>query len=109
MGTKLITSSTVREPIIRGGSVRGVRLDGGKELFAPCVLACDGILSFLSKKAGLYRKGVEAEDMALGVKVLMHLGEERIDERFNLVRGQGCTMEFVGCTEGVRGGGFIYT
>jgi electron transfer flavoprotein-quinone oxidoreductase len=35
--------------------------------------------------------------------------EEEIDERFGLVGREGATQEFLGCTEGVRGGGFIYT
>lgn len=109
VGARLVTSLTVREPLMQGRSVRGVRVEGGGEIFAPCVLACDGILSLLSKSAGLYRKKILPEDMALGVKVLLYLGEKHIDERFNLLGGRGCTMEFVGCTEGVRGGGFIYT
>jgi electron transfer flavoprotein-quinone oxidoreductase len=47
--------------------------------------------------------------MALGVKALFFLKEEEMNERFNLVRRQGVTQEFLGCTEGIRGGGFIYT
>jgi electron transfer flavoprotein-quinone oxidoreductase len=34
---------------------------------------------------------------------------EMIDDRFGLVRDQGFANEFVGCTGGVRGGGFLYT
>jgi electron transfer flavoprotein-quinone oxidoreductase len=34
---------------------------------------------------------------------------EVIDDRFGLVRDQGYAGEFVGCTGGVRGGGFLYT
>jgi len=47
--------------------------------------------------------------MALGVKALFRLKEEEINDRFNLVRRQGVTQEFLGCTAGIRGGGFIYT
>jgi electron transfer flavoprotein-quinone oxidoreductase len=47
--------------------------------------------------------------MALGVKALFRLTEEEINERFNLTRTQGATCEFLGCTDGVTGGGFIYT
>jgi electron transfer flavoprotein-quinone oxidoreductase len=32
-----------------------------------------------------------------------------IDDRFGLVREQGFANEFVGCTAGLRGGGFLYT
>jgi electron transfer flavoprotein-quinone oxidoreductase len=34
---------------------------------------------------------------------------EEIGERFGLTGREGATQEFLGCTEGVRGGGFIYT
>jgi electron transfer flavoprotein-quinone oxidoreductase len=47
--------------------------------------------------------------MALGVRALFRLKEEEINERFNLTRTQGATCEFLGCTDGIRGGGFIYT
>ena len=69
---------------------------------------CDGVLSRLAQKAGL-RKSPESSELALGVKTLFRMREEEINERFGLVRNQGCTQEFIGCTEGIRGGGFIYT
>ena len=47
--------------------------------------------------------------MAVGVKALIDMPREVIDERFGLVRDQGFANEFVGCTGGVRGGGFLYT
>jgi hypothetical protein len=68
----------------------------------------DGVVSLLAKKAGL-RKSPEPHALALGVKALFRLKEEEINERFGLVRDQGCSQEFIGCTKGIRGGGFIYT
>jgi electron transfer flavoprotein-quinone oxidoreductase len=47
--------------------------------------------------------------MAVGVKALIDLPKEVIDDRFGLVRDQGASNELVGCTQGVRGGGFLYT
>jgi electron transfer flavoprotein-quinone oxidoreductase len=47
--------------------------------------------------------------MAVGVKALFAMPKEMIDDRFGLVRDQGFANEFVGCTDGVRGGGFLYT
>jgi electron transfer flavoprotein-quinone oxidoreductase len=43
------------------------------------------------------------------VKALFALKEEEINDRFSLARRQGITQEVLGCTEGIRGGGFIYT
>jgi electron transfer flavoprotein-quinone oxidoreductase len=65
-------------------------------------------MSRLAKKAGL-GKSPEPHALALGVKALFRLKEEEINERFGLVRDQGCSHEFIGCTKGIRGGGFIYT
>jgi electron transfer flavoprotein-quinone oxidoreductase len=47
--------------------------------------------------------------VALGVRALYALTEEEVNERFGLSGREGATHEFLGCTEGVRGGGFIYT
>ena len=88
---------------------RGVRVGRDKgELRAPVTILGDGVLSLLARKQGL-SEPAEAHDMALGVKALFRLGEEEINERFGLVRRQGASQEFLGCTEGIRGGGFIYT
>jgi electron transfer flavoprotein-quinone oxidoreductase len=108
-GVEILTGCVVEETLSRKGTVSGVRIgrDHG-EVKAPVVIACDGVLSLLARKAGLYNPP-KASDMGVGVKALFHLGEEKINERFGLVRRQGVSQEFLGCTEGVRGGGFIYT
>ncbi|MHB8765872.1 MAG: FAD-dependent oxidoreductase, partial [Deferrisomatales bacterium] len=109
-GATLLTRSTVDDVVLEGGAVAGVRLlrDGG-ELRAPVVIAADGVLSFTALKAGLRRPRFSPDDMAVGVKALLDLPKEVIDDRFGLVRDQGMSNEFVGCTGGVRGGGFLYT
>jgi electron transfer flavoprotein-quinone oxidoreductase len=108
-GANLLTSCLVEELLIDEKSIGGVRIgrDGG-ELRAPVTIVCDGVLSRLAEKTGL-RKPPEARALGLGVKALFRLKEEEINERFGLVRDQGCTQEFIGCTKGIRGGGFIYT
>lgn len=106
-GATLITGCTVDELIIEKGRVAGIRT-GKEEFRAPAVVLCDGVLSLLSTKIGISRPPSPL-DMALGIKALFRLSEPLINERFNLVRQQGVTQEFLGCTEGIRGGGFIYT
>ena len=106
-GVTLITGCLVEDLLIEGKMVTGIRV--GKDVVrAPIVVLCDGVLSILARKAGLSTPP-EPADIALGVKALFYLKEEEINERFNLVRRQGVTQEFLGCTEGIRGGGFIYT
>ena len=108
-GVTLLTDCLVDRVVVRDGAVRGVRLAGsGDVVEAPLVVACDGALSLLAKEGGLH-DGFSAGQVGLGVRALYALSEEAINERFGLSAREGATSEFLGCTEGVRGGGFIYT
>ncbi len=106
-GAKLVCGCRVDELVMQGSSVVGVRA-GNDEVRAPVVVLCDGVLSLLARTAGMISL-YQPSQMALGVKALFSLAEESLNQRFNLVRQQGLTQEFLGCTEGIRGGGFIYT
>lgn len=109
-GATLINRATVDEVLQENGKVTGVTiLDRKGALTAPVVVAADGVLSFTALKAGLRRPTFDPGQMAVGVKALIDLPSDLINERFGLVREQGFANEFVGCTEGVRGGGFLYT
>ncbi|MBV5341615.1 MAG: FAD-dependent monooxygenase [Deltaproteobacteria bacterium] len=109
-GATLITSATVDDLVYKDGKLAGVSVVGRHgELLAPVVIAADGVLSFIAKKAGLRQPTFDPGQMAVGVKALIDMPREMIDDRFGLVREQGFANEFVGCTAGVRGGGFLYT
>jgi electron transfer flavoprotein-quinone oxidoreductase len=109
-GATLISRATVDDVIRKDGRISGVSIVGRSgQLNAPVVVAADGVLSFTAQKAGLRRPTFDPAQMAVGVKALIDMPREIIDERFGLVRDQGFANEFVGCTEGVRGGGFLYT
>jgi len=91
----------------RAVGVRTERKDG--DLFADVVIIADGANSLLAKRAGLRREYLP-EELALGVKEVLELPPEVIEERFQLSAGQGAALEFVGwCTKGMQGGGFLYT
>jgi electron transfer flavoprotein-quinone oxidoreductase len=108
-GVTLLTGCRVEGLIVRDGAVRGVRVAGSDDIVeAPLVIACDGTLSLLAKEAGLHQ-GFRPEQVALGIRALYMLTEEEIDDRFGLAGREGATHEFLGCTEGIRGGGFVYT
>lgn len=109
-GAHLVTS-TVATGLLRDGAGRvcGVstdRPDG--DLEAKVVIACDGVNSFLAKQAGLVEPA-DAEHVTLGVKEVLSLPAEVIEERFGLGPGEGLDIEAVGATGGVPGGGFLYT
>jgi len=70
------------------GQVSGVRPDRPDgHLEASGGIACDGVNSFLAKEAGLYLHP-EPDHFTLGVKEVLALPRDVIDERFGL-RGDG--------------------
>jgi len=108
-GARLLCDCTAADLIMKDGRVAGVTVKGREgELQGNIVIAADGVLSFLAQKAGL-RPDFKAADLGLGVKLLLGLPEETINERFHLVREQGADISFVGTTGGIRGGSFLYT
>jgi electron transfer flavoprotein-quinone oxidoreductase len=109
-GATLLCDTTV-VGLIRseGGVVQGIRTDRPDgEVRAGVVIACDGVNSFLAKEAGLYGDA-KAADFTLGVKETLALPKHVIDERFNVRGRHGVDIEILGCTQGVNGGGFVYT
>jgi electron transfer flavoprotein-quinone oxidoreductase len=109
-GAKLVCS-TVATGLLRDGEgrVAGVRTDRPDgDLHARVVIACDGVNSFLAKEAGLLPPA-DAQHQTLGVKEVLELPREVIDERFGLHGDEGLDIEIVGCTRDVPGGGFLYT
>ena len=108
-GAQLICSTTVTGLVRDGRRVVGVttdRPDG--DLSARLVIACDGVNSFLAKDAGLYHH-TEPEHFTVGVKETIALPRDVIDQRFALRGLEGADFEIIGCTDGVPGGGFLYT
>ena len=91
-----------------GNRVAGIKA-GGDELPSSVVIACDGVNSFLSEKAGL-RDKLSPRDMKQGVKEVIQLPRNLIEQRFNLSGEEGIAWEFIGSfTRGIPGGAFIYT
>jgi electron transfer flavoprotein-quinone oxidoreductase len=90
-----------------GNAVAGVKA-GGDEIPANVVIACDGVNSNLAEKAGLREKMV-ARDIKQGVKEVIQLPRDVIEQRFHLRGEEGIAWEFIGSfTRGIPGGAFIY-
>ena len=86
----------------------GIRA-GEDELTAKVVIAADGVNSFISQYAGV-RPKEPVHNLAVGVKSVIKLSEEKIRDRFRLVGDEGAAYAVVGdCTQGVAGGGFMYS
>lgn len=94
--------------LLDGGRVVGIE-GGGDELPASVVVACDGVNSIMAEKAGQKRK-FSPHDIKQGVKEVIRLPRELLEQRFNLTGNEGLAWEFVGSfTGGIPGGAFIYT
>ncbi|HHV76396.1 MAG TPA: FAD-dependent oxidoreductase [Syntrophothermus lipocalidus] len=107
-GAMLVTKSRVDDVILENGAVKGVRA-GGEELRANVVIACDGVLSLVSEKAGL-RKDMRPQNYAVGIKEVIEMDRATIENRFNLEGEEGAARLFMGdVTAGMFGGGFLYT
>lgn len=90
------------------GKVIGINC-GGEEFDADVVILADGVNSLLAQQLGM-KKELDSKDVAVGVKEVIELGEERINERFGLSGDEGAAWMIAGDpTGGNLGGGFIYT
>jgi electron transfer flavoprotein-quinone oxidoreductase len=107
-GAMLVTGIKVEKLLREGDQVVGVAA-GDDELRADVVIAADGAASFIAQQAGL-RGRIPPGQMAVGVKEVIGLPREVIEERFHLAGNEGAAYSLVGfATHGVAGGGFLYT
>src|SRR5437879_8713717 len=107
-GASLITDSRVDDLIIEGGQVKGI-IAGQDKIPTDAVIACDGTTTSLARKAGLVTM-LEPEEVSVGMKDVIELPADKIEERFGLEPEEGAAHVFVGrCSGGLQGGGFLYT
>lgn len=108
-GVMVIPKTVVDTVIKEHNQVVGIKTEQGETLYGSCVLACDGVNSLLSQKAGLHQEW-QPSDVALAVKEVLTLPKEKIQDRFDLEDGEGCAIEFMGTiSRGMTGIGFLYT
>ena len=107
-GVFVIPKYRVDDLLWEDGKVAGVKA-GQEEIPAHVVVAADGVLSFMGEKAGL-KPRMAARNYAVGIKEIIELPEEKINDRFNVEPGEGVAHLFLGdVTKGLFGGGFLYT
>lgn len=107
-GVFVIPKYRVDDLLWENGNVVGVKA-GQEEIYAQVVVASDGVLSFMGEKAGL-KPPLIPKKYALGIKEVIELPEEKINDRFNVESGEGVAHLFLGdVTKGLFGGGFLYT
>lgn len=106
-GALLATGIRVDELLWENKRVVGIKA-GDDEIRAKVVVAADGINSSLVEQAGL-RKDLKAKYTALGIKEVIELPSDMIENRFHLEGNEGTAHTYLGCTKGYPGGGFLYT
>ncbi len=91
------------------GKFNGI-IEAGDHFEADAIVIADGANSRLTLSSGL-RKEMKKEHYGLGVKEILYLPEDVINERFNLSSDLGLAAEYVvgGMPNGIRSGGFLYT
>ncbi|MBM7619235.1 electron transfer flavoprotein-quinone oxidoreductase [Bacillus tianshenii] len=109
-GALLVNETVVLECIVEDGKVIGVRTDRPNgEVYADVVVLADGVNSLLGKSLG-FHKEYRPDEVALATMEIIKLDSKTIEERFNLEKNQGCTIELFGdATKGILGTGFLYT
>ncbi|MEW9032602.1 MAG: FAD-dependent oxidoreductase [Planifilum fimeticola] len=109
-GALPIYSTVATELITEGDRVIGVRTDREDgDLYADAVIIADGVNSLLGKSLGIHREW-KPDEVSLAVKEVIALPREKIEDRFNLEKDEGVTIEFMGKTSlGMAGLGFLYT
>ncbi len=110
-GAFLITNTVVDDLLWENNKVVGVKARGGEgDIYADVVIAADGVNSLLAQKAGL-RKDFRPRQVSLGMKEVIELPREVIEERFHLSGNEGVELKYMAgdATKGIWGGGNIYT
>lgn len=107
-GAEIICGIPVEDLIMDGSKVKGV-VAGEDELTADVVILADGVNSLLTPKA-VGAPTPKPSEMAVGVKELIALPPNVIEDRLLCAPGEGAAWLFAGdSTKGHIGGGFMYT
>lgn len=107
-GVYYAPETLVKKLIVNGGKVCGITTDL-EDYYADIVIIADGVNSLLAKQINL-RKTIKPKHVALGVKEVIKLPQDKINHHFALSENQGKSIELVGEPfDGMFGLGFIYT
>lgn len=107
-GAFIVSQTLVTELLKEDGKIVGVKTEQ-EEFKAKLTIVADGVNSLLAKEAGLHPE-LNPEDVALGVKEVIKLSKEKVDDRFNCENGSGVIYTIIGGPlENMMAMGYIYT
>ncbi|MGI9952164.1 FAD-dependent oxidoreductase [Moorellaceae bacterium AZ2] len=78
------------------GPIKGVKLDTGEVLRSDVVIIAEGVLPFLTAKAGLIKQQPPWYTYTLYVKEVLGLPPEKINDRFQLEDNEGAIIGMLG-------------
>ncbi|MGM0606041.1 MAG: FAD-dependent monooxygenase [Halobacteriota archaeon] len=108
-GGGLLTEITVNGVLREDGEIVGVTCEEVDPIRADVVIGADGVNSRLARDAGLM-DWEEPDEWFQGVKAVVDLPSDSIEDRFGIGPDEGAAHLFSGdLFEDVRGGGFVYT
>ena len=107
-GALVIPGITVDSLVIKDRTVIGIQ-ESGDTITANIVLLAEGVNPRLSIEAGL-RKPLQDRELSVGVKEIIKLSPQKIEDRFNLSEGSGMASEYIlGNLGDLNIGAFFYT
>lgn len=107
-GADFVAPTHVDRLLMDGEKVMGV-VAGDETLTADVVILADGVNSLLAQQLGM-KKELAPNQVGVGVKEVLELPQQVINDRFGLSDNEGTARLFVGePTHGMVGGGFLYT
>ena len=109
MDSFIATNILVEEVLLEDGKAVGIRT-GEEKFYADSIIIAEGVNNLLTRQVGLQDKYVPADHMLTGIKEIIRYDQKILEDRFQLNGRSGMSNEFVGfATDGVEGGGFLYT
>ena len=107
-GVMLVPGIRVDSCVVEDGKVVGIDA-GGEIMYSDVVIIADGVNSLLAQKLGM-KKELTPHEVAVGVKEVIKLDEEVINQRFGVRGNEGVAWLSAGdATAGAFGGGLLYT
>lgn len=107
-GAECLTGVQVEQLLMEGDAVKGVMVDGEK-LSATTVVLAEGANTVLAERHSLLRKPA-AHEIAIGMKEVLSLPQDVLENRFSLENNEGAAWLFSGELHGaLPSGGFLYT
>ena len=107
-GVMMVPGIRVDSCVVEDGKVVGIDA-AGEIMYSDVVILADGVNSLLAQRLGM-KQEMSTHDVAVGVKEVIKLDEETINQRFGVRGNEGVAWMSAGDpTCGGLGGGFLYT